>query len=298
MLAFVFLAIVVTGAAAEPQIRSVHFLPPEYFVGDTVELRVVIDPGGVPVLPPAALPRADWMIFREALVDNTGDLLELRLFFSSYAPGTRTLPDVNFRGYTLKGMKIHTSSILEDDKSGDIAELRGQLYLPGTVLLIFVTAFLIFAGPIIVITSAGFVRRQARNAVLNLSRRRPYWRLRRDLKELSSQTLVMPDRDFYYALSDSLRSYISRRTGIDCITTTIHEIRLVMQDIFPAGDAAMRMVHFLEYADTIKFAGREAGATRKGDDLIRLRALSSELEGQFRAREGHKEEQEAGSVDI
>ncbi len=282
---------------AEPRVMSVHFLPPEYFVGDTVEMRVVLDPDGESILSPAALPRADWMVFRDAAVAQVGDSLELRLFFSSFAPGTRTLPDVNFRGYTLKGMKIHTSSILDENDSGEIAELQGQLYLPGTLFLIFITAFFVFAGPVIVISSAGFVRRRTHSLFLTLSRRRPYWRLRRDLKELSSQTLIMPDRDFYYALSDAVRSYISRRTGIDCITTTIHEIRMVMLDIFPQQDSAMRLIHFLEYADTIKFAGREAGAAQKGDDLLRLRELSADMEVQFRAGEG-REKEEASDVDI
>ncbi len=297
LVSFSLLLLTAASLQAEPRVLSVHFLPPEYFVGDTVEMRVVLDPDGESILAPAALPRVDWMVFRDAVVEPVGDSLELRLFFSSFAPGTRTLPDVNFRGYTLKGMKIHTSSILKENDNGEIAELQGQLYLPGTFFLIFITAFLVFAGPVIVITSAGFVRRRTRSLFLTLSRRRPYWRLRHDLKELSSQTLIMPDRDFYYALSDAIRSYISRRTGIDCITTTIHEIRIVMLDIFPEQDSALRLIHFLEYADTIKFAGREAGAAQKGDDLLRLRELSAEIEARFRIGE-RREKGETVDVDI
>jgi hypothetical protein len=276
------------------RVDSIHFLPPEYFVGDTVEMRIVVT--GVPgarITPPAALPESDWLLFRNARVEESGDTYILRIFFSSFAPGTRTLPEITFGDLVLKGTKIHTTSILDGDE-GELADLRGQLYLPGTLPLLILTVILVFTAPLALIAASGLIRRRMKSVLLFLTRRRPYWRLRRDLKELGAQALMMSDRDFYYRLSDAVRSYISRRTGGDCISTTIYEIRSMMQTIFPSGDTAMRLIHFLEYADTIKFAGIEAGETKKGDDLLRLADLAASMESQYRSRE----KEEVAGVDL
>ena len=281
-------------AQSVPRIESVHFLPPEYYVGDTVELRILVEATpGVDLRAPAALPEADWLILRNARVDEEGEFVELRLFFSSFAPGTRTLPEIAFGDFILRGMKIHTASILEGN-DGEIADLQGQLYLPGTLPLLALMLGLIFTGPLLLFAASGFLRRRFRSLSLFLTRRRPYRRLKRDLKELGTQALLMSDRDFYYRLSDAVRSYISRRTGGDCITTTIREIRGMLESIFPAGDTAMRLIHFLEYADTIKFAGREAGESKKGDDLLRIGELAASMETQYR----EAEKKEVAGVDI
>jgi hypothetical protein len=278
-----------------PRVVSVHLLPPEFYVGDTVELRILLrSENGDRIRPPDQLPKADWVYFHGARVEKSGNNHEVRIFFSSFSPGTRTLPELDFGSYVLSGMKIHTSSIL--DGEGDLADIRGQLYLPGTFTLLIVTVLIVLIGPLALVAVSGIVRQRLRSAANLLSRKRPYWRLKRDLKELSAQALMMSDRDFYYRLSDAVRSYISRRTGWDCITTTIHEIRAMMQTLFPKGDIAMRLIHFLEYADMIKFAGIEAGSTRKGDDLLRLGELAAAVEKECKLRD--EDDEEAASVDL
>lgn len=267
------------------RIDSILFLPPEYYVGDTVEMRVELEaPPELLVDAPAALPQADWILFRGAEVVEQDGGYQLRIFFSPFAPGTRTLPEIAFGNFSLQGLKIHTATILEEEE-GDIADLRDQLYLPGTISLLVLTVVLLFTGPLALIAASGYIRGKIRSFSLYWTRRRPYWRLKRDLKELGSQALLLPDRDFYYRLSDAVRTYISRRTGGDCISTTIHEIRVMMQRFFPEGDTALRLIHFLEYADMIKFAGIEAGEDTKGDDLLRLGDLVAQLEEQYRNRD-------------
>ena len=64
----------------------------------------------------------------------------------------------------------------------------------------------------------------------------------------------------------------------------------MMQSLFPKGDIAMRLIHFLEYADMIKFAGVEAGSARKGDDILRLGELASAVEEECRLRDRDKQE--------
>lgn len=281
-------------AQSGARIDSILFLPPEYYVGDTVEMRVEIEtPPDLLVGKPAALPEAEWILFRGADIAPRDGGYELRLYFSPFAPGTRTLPEVAFGDFVLRGQKIHTATILEEEE-GDIADLRNQLYLPGTMLLLVLTVVILFTGPLALIAASGFIRGRMQSLALYWTRRRPYWRLKRDLKELSSQALLLPDRDFYYRLSDAVRTYISRRTGGDCISTTIHEIRVMMQRIFPEGDTALRLIHFLEYADMIKFAGIEAGEDKKGDDLLRLDDLVGRLEEQYR----NQEKEAADNVDL
>ena len=290
-----FLILAASFLYASPRVVSVHLLPPEFYVGDTVELRIILrSEGGELFRPPDVLPQPDWVFFHGARVEQRGENHELRIFFSPFSPGTRTLPELDFGSYVLSGMKIHTSSILENE--GELADIRGQLYLPGTFTLLIITAMVVLVGPLALIAVSGALRRRLRSAAALLARKRPYWRLKRDLKELSSQALMMPDRDFYYRLSDAVRSYISRRTGWDCITTTIHEIRSMMQSLFPKGDIAMRLIHFLEYADMIKFAGVEAGSARKGDDILRLEELASAVEEECKLRD--REKQEDDDVDI
>lgn len=291
----VFLCVVSSLLYGNPRVVSVHLLPPDFYVGDTVELRILLrSDNGDLIRPPDQLPGADWVYFHGVRVENSGNNHELRIFFSSFSPGTRTLPELDFGSWVLSGMKIHTSSILNGE--GDLADIRGQLYLPGTFTLLIVTALIVLIGPLAFVAVSGILRQRLRSAASLLLRKRPYWRLKRDLKELSAQALMMSDRDFYYRLSDAVRSYISRRTGWDCITTTIHEIRSMMQTLFPKGDIAMRLIHFLEYADMIKFAGIEAGSARKGDDLLRLGELSAAVEEECKIRDRETGEEE--NVDI
>ena len=55
------------------RVDSIHFLPPEYFVGDTVEMRIVLTAApGARITPPAALPESDWLLFRNARVEESG----------------------------------------------------------------------------------------------------------------------------------------------------------------------------------------------------------------------------------
>ena len=85
---------------AQAALMEAIFLPPRFFVGDRVELRLTYDlPGGVTVEPPAQLPDHDWIEFRSIEVQDRrasggpGEL-RVRIFFIPFFPGETVLPSL------------------------------------------------------------------------------------------------------------------------------------------------------------------------------------------------------------
>ncbi len=273
------------------QVEKLIFLPPDFYVGDNVEMRLTIYPEpGLRVLPPEEVPIANWIDIHDVRLEQEGSRWEVQVDFTTYAPGTRTLPTMQLGDVVLNDVKLHTKSILQE-RSVEFFGIKGQVYLPGTRLAIGLAVFILFFGPVVVLSTAGRVSRAVKRFVSIRSGRRPHKRFMRTLKELGEKQMQMSSRRFYIVLSEELRRYLSSRTKQDFMTVTSSELREQLWSTFPADnkeqvDALARM---MRQSDEIKFGGVNASKKQREEDLQMVVSAAKNIEvyveGENRAAE-------------
>ena len=270
-LAFLFFAALISGASfadSGGRVESTMFLPPDFFVGDVVELRMVVVPASGAVLSiPKDLPEPFWMsISSLSMRELSGGKYELRLIFSSFYPGTRTLPALHLGDMLIDRVKIHTKSVLNEEDL-KLEEIRPPMLLPGTVLILVILTLAILGGPLLTVFSISFIRNASRRFMERLQWKLPYRRFSKLMKDLNANFFSMSDRDFYFALSEGLRNYLSDRTGEDFLTVTLEEIGGMMPSYLKDFEDQKQMIKLLHYADLIKFSGGGSILEKKRRDL-------------------------------
>jgi hypothetical protein len=252
---------------AQAVLSDIRFVPPTFFVGDKVELRILFSlDEPMAVEEPESIPDSDWVEIHDISVSQDEKSIAVVISFTSFAPGTRTLPPMKLGTLQLKDIKVPTHSILQDSYEG-VRSLRGQLLLPGTrlgvALILSLAAMAPFLGYGLFRFSWKWIKKSRQLYRIG----RPARRLRRVVKRLRSGIGVMKASLWYYELTEGLRGYLSARTDHDCRSATTAEIALMPE--FRTGDSPLiPLLDVLKEGDMVKFAGRFA------DD----RSLSSTLE--------------------
>jgi hypothetical protein len=256
--------------------RSV-FLPPVYYVGDRVELRVSVQlkaPGEVQeeevlmpgILPVESIPDVGWGTIHSIEVLGSGDNREIRVSFTPFVTGTLSLPEMVIGNFTLNKEKIYVGSLLDEGYSVP-ADLQRQILLPATRLIIGLILTAIVGIPLLVL---GFTR-WWKARLLNLLRRykenRPYKRMQRVLRQLRTEISVITGRDFYILLLEELRSYMTSRFGADYMTATSREISGRLKRIIKDPEKRQLVLDVFSFGDLVKFGGVHASIDRKRDDL-------------------------------
>lgn len=292
-LPLLILGLLPLAAESGGSVESSMFLPPEFFVGDIVELRMVIVPDeGARLSIPQQLPEPFWMKIRSLnLKEMSNGSYELRLIFSSFYPGTRTMPPIILGDVILDKIKLHTQSIL-DEKENSLAEIRGPMLLPGTIWIISVLIVLVLVGPLLLIFSVSFIRSKSIEFIRTIQLRLPYRRFHRLIRELNANFFNTSDRDFYFALSDGLRSYLTNRTGEDFLTVTLEEIGNLLPKYLPVFEDQKQLVKLLHYADLIKFSGGGSVLEKKRRDLDDSFDLIRSIENHYKSKEKKTGERE------
>lgn len=289
--AFLLHGLLPLGALENAEVQDILFLPPDFYVGDRVEVRVVFSPDpGMRVLPPEETPVISWLEIHDLKLEQNGEDWEIRIDFTPFAAGTRSFPAMSLGDVVFSDVKLHTKSILQEEEI-EFSGIKGQLYLPGTRLGIGLVVALLLAGPLMIFTFTGRVRRFVKRFVSFHAGRRPHKRLVRVLKELDDQHLHMSSRKFYIILSEEFRRYLTDRTGRDFLTVTSSEARQLLTLIFPQGsehnvDALEKMIR---QSDLIKFGGLNANRKQRVEDLDLVKNAAKELEAhieeEYRAAE-------------
>ncbi|MBN1649129.1 MAG: hypothetical protein JW874_13920 [Spirochaetales bacterium] len=288
---FAVLIFLVSGVlqAQDYVISETNFLPQKYYVGDQVELRLVIrtlKPEEIRI--PASFPSEDWLVFEEIQVHKHHEGAEIRIVFRSFFPGTRTLPPVNFDSFVLNKVKIHTSSILSEKNTG-FGGPRKQLFLPGTRIAIVVLVFIFLIVPLFALFLAGRVRRWARKMIAQQRERKPIKRFYRGLDELKKQAGRMSSREFYIILTNSLRKYLSIRSGKDYQTITTREIGKQIKTNFPGIHHLNELVDVLKYGDEIKFSPKRSSYYKEIRDIDLILRVVTAIEDSISGRKGKDE---------
>ena len=88
-------------------ITRVHFLPPVYYVGDRVEVRVrlSVEPG-LTVAEPSELPSPGNVHIQDVRIIPISDEYDVRVIFACYETGPRDLPPLKLGDIAFTGVKI------------------------------------------------------------------------------------------------------------------------------------------------------------------------------------------------
>lgn len=253
--------------AQEYTISKINFLPQEYYVGDFVELRFIVRTSTAEMIHiPETFPSEDWVVFDEIQVLNHNDGAEIHIVFRSFYAGTRTLPAVNFSAFILDKVKIETKSILSQTSPG-FSEPRGQLYLPGTNVIIIMLVFIFLVIPLFALFLAGRVKKWLRKIITQQKEKKPIKKFYRRLDDLKKQAGRISSRDFYIILTNALRRYLSVRSGRDYQAVTTKEIDRGIETDFPGIQHLHDLVEVLRYGDEIKFSPRRSSYYKEIRDI-------------------------------
>jgi hypothetical protein len=245
-------------------------LPPRFFVGDHVELRLKYwVPAAVAVAGTERPPEHDWIEVQRIEVQDrrtagdSGEVL-VRVFFIPFAPGQSALPSIRLGELETGEVPITTRSALQSEKDPVLRELRGQLNLPLAWLKLLLLAAVAVGAPVAAYLLirwglSGMTRvRQARK------RRLPYVRLQKSLRRLAAQMAAMEAKPFFVLLSLAFRRYLSERLEAPLMSVTTGDIVRELDKAGLAEDVASRVHELLGSADLIKFSG--VRGTRKEMD--------------------------------
>lgn len=278
LILFFFLPGSFLSAQDEFTIKRIVFLPPTFYVGDIVELRVTLEaePGKL-IKQPAGLPELSWIRFDDMALKLEGQEAELRIRFSTFFPGTRALPDLQLGDISLSGIKIHTDSVITQENN-TLAGPRQQLLLPGTMFYLIALLSAVIVLPVVVIP---LFRRLRASLLTSLHRQREgriYRRFQKEIHNMENQIDSVDSRTFYIRLTDGLRHYLSGRTGKDFITTTSREIRENLRKTFKDTALNNLVVSIFVSGDVVKFSGSSAGKNKKIQELSRALQAASRIE--------------------
>lgn len=274
------------------------FLPPRFYVGDRVELRMRLStPAGTVVRVPEILPEASGIEFQDVTVNRRGNETEVRIVFYPFYPGTQSLPPLELGDITLGDVKIHTDSLLNTEQD-EWRPPRGQVLLPGTRLYFALIVLAAAVGFSVAAVLAVFGRSRV-GRIVSLSReRRPYRRLRRVLKKLNAEIGSVDARAFYIVLLDELRSYLSGRLGTECRSATTRELdrhlERYMEDRLKASDRTAEpdekltlregLLAPFRLGDLVKFGHRPSEPEERLAQLAALRRTVERLEKRLAVR--------------
>ena len=254
------------------------FLPPIHYVGDVVEARVrVLPPESVIPAEPAELPDSKWITYHGARVVPIGEEYDLRLTFTSFHPGTTTLPSVTFGELTLDGVKTHTNSIVKD-RAAEFEPIRDQVLLPGTRLLASLVIGAVLVGPLLLIGLIVLIRGGYRKMAQHRRAMRPLRRLTRRIAELRSGEGRVDNREIYTQLVAAFKAYLTARIGTDFSSATCREMGDELRSRFPGVHDAHDLTELVIRFDDVRFGGRRTNATRRERDLDTVLAASKDFE--------------------
>lgn len=273
-------------ALPEPyRVLSSFTLPPTFYVGDHVELRVrleIANPGAVRL--PARMPSNSWIrINSMSLVRGSGSV-ELRIFFASYAPGDVVMPPIDLGPFTVTGLKVQTASLTAGGAVTHLTEPKRQMLLPGSTLYVAVLIAVLAAIPTLAFVLFGRLLPYLGRILSERRARRPWRRFLAALARLEKAGASRSARDFYIELCAEIRTFLGALTGGNFSAMTAREFSRSVGTVGLSVESQGAFGSILSFGDLVKFAGEEAGAEERTRDVSGARAAGSALEEQRRAR--------------
>jgi len=254
------------------------FLPKEYFVGDKVELRIKLNiEDGFKLQLPAKIPESSWVNINSVDISGSEKAPELKILFTPFIPGTRSLPTLSFGEIIINSVKIHTSSLI-DSRGSEFVGIMNQALLPGTKFGLILLIGILFFSPIFFILLLGPFRGKIVYIIKKNIGLRPFRKLNRNLKDLEIQRNGISCRKFYIRLSGSIREYLSKRTDTDFITLTTSDMENSFVKILGNRELSEELHKMMRLSDEIKFGNVTTNDEQKMIDIELIKKVSEFLE--------------------
>lgn len=282
--------------AQDYTITESFFLPPVYYVGDQVEMRLVVRSRFADQMTiPPELPQPSWGSLEDLRIIERGLDRELRISFVPFEPGTKTLPTLNLGPLVVDGLTIFVTSILSTRSDRDDLEpIHGQMLLPGTQGLIILVLASLFLLPVALVSFIKITRKLITNVFLYYREGRPYRRLSRVLRTLRSSADVLTGREFYITLLSEMREYFSLRFSISAQSLTTRELQDIFFRFVSHGEDQDTLHKLFLHGDLVKFANLPSTITGRMNHLEQVDKIIQAIELRER-REQEKRRKELKS---
>lgn len=228
-MAAVAVAALLAAAPARADEAAPVLIPPVVHVGDRARLVVPLpaDPTAVRAVVEAGLPRSKDLVVLRAELDDRAGKLRAVVDFMPLAVGLIALPPLEVGSIRVEGLSVTVSSVLEGDLGAAApSPAEGPLAVPGTALLLYGGAFAAVAAFAAAALLGGkglpaFARalERRRRGLAARSMRRVIARLEASLDQGDAESFPAA----YSILLGELRSYLTYRTGANCMALTPRE---------------------------------------------------------------------------
>ncbi|TVR05255.1 MAG: hypothetical protein EA403_03210 [Spirochaetaceae bacterium] len=269
--------------AAGYQIISVTLLPQEFYVGDRVEMRVTLrTTSAVDLLAPGRIPAVEWGEIHQVRLASRGLDWDIRIVLTSFQPGTRTIPPLDFGGIVVSDLTLHVPSILIDGRR-DLASPQPQILPPGTRLWISVIAMVLVVVPLSFLVFLRWGRRSLAEFLVRRRERKPYRRFVRALSLLSQGVEQIDGREFYIALLEHVRRFLSSTLETDCMASTTTELGGHLNRLLSDDGDRQTVLSLFHRGDLVKFAAAPAPVDQRRDDISVLLSIAERLGAEHRS---------------
>ncbi len=260
------------------------FLPPRFFVGDRVELRLKYDtPADLVISQAELLPEHPWIEFHTIEVQDrrasgrSGEVV-VRLFFTPFQPGESLISAFRLGDLGIEEISVTTQSALEAEQAPALRGPRNQLNLPLTWLKLLILAAIGIGAPVCVVFLLRYgVRGIARIREARI-RRLPYLHARKSLNRLTSQLSSIEGKSFFILLSLAVKRYLTERLSAPLMSAATGEI---LKELNRAGleeDLSLRVHGVLRRADLIKFSGKRSNMREMLQNLKVVDSIVDQIE--------------------
>lgn len=281
----VFLLFLVTCPSfSEGALMESIFLPPRFFVGDRVELRLTYDlPAGVAVEPPAQLPAHAWVEFQNIEVQDrrtpggSGEVL-VRVFFIPFFSGETVLPPLRLGDLDTGELLVTTQSALQLEQDDSLRGPRRQLNLPQTWLRLLTLIVIGIGAPLFLFFLLRYGIRGFKRLREARIRRLPYLHVRKSLNQLVTGRSSMEGKSFFILLSLAIRRYLSERLSMPFMSATTGEITGSLRAAGLEESVSEAIHQLLKAADLIKFSGKRANRREMEKSLETVGRIVEQVE--------------------
>ena len=243
-------------AAQSYQIHNLRFLPPDYYVGDTVEMTFILRTDQpVNLVIPEVLPDPGWVRFLSMDIEPRGADSQVTIRLIPYYPGTRALPPLDAGGLILNDLKIFTSSLLDSGVSRELSQIRSPLLIPGTRAVGALIVSLLLSMPVLLLFLYKVIRSRTGEIIKTYKLNLPYRQFQRLIRRIRRTMVSMPEKDFYLSFTGGLKKYLSTRFHQDLTSSTTSEIETLLAHSRIHETLALSLVNLFHRVDRVKFAG-------------------------------------------
>ena len=252
------------------EVTDMLILPHKFYVGDLVEIRLHLQYASSAEMKPVdTLPQSKWLSIKDVhILSEEKGKAEVRIYFSSYHPGTHLLPELQMGDIVIRNLKVNTNSVLEEEGVQRLRTLQHQAVIPLTWFKIIVFLCSICVIPFLLVKGFFLVVNKIRGYEYKRKKKIPFVRVQAALNRLGSRRSQNNPKLFFQELSSRMREYLEDKLGISAEAYTTSELKKALPAVLVETRIVHNLISILRTSDSVKFGNRHAG-TREMADLVR-----------------------------